>query len=240
MKRIIAILILTLSMIMISILDQTVYAAEPEIIGPDIIYKQSDMILTMSQIKSLYSSSYGAIVVTEDDYTGNGDVPGIYEYTIGVEGQEFIKVAAVSVRLTIGNVIAVTEQDMIYSIHVYKSTILSPQDIIDVLVRIQLIVVNSTTHVTLLTNTYTENASAPGTYNFEFRLATTSGLESTHEVFIRVTNSEELTPEEILVPEHSTDIADIVELVLLAILAVIVFAIAIYRVKKSKKRGKKK
>lgn len=239
MKRIIAILILALSMIMISILDQTVYAAEAEIIGPDIIYKQSDMILTMSQIKALYSSSYGAIVISEDGYTGNGDVPGIYDYTVGVEGQEFIKVAQVSVRLTIGNVIAVTEQDQVYSIHIYKSTLLSPQDIIDVLVRIQLIVVNSTTHVTILTNTYTENASAPGTYNFEFRLATTSGLESTHEVFLRVTNSEELTPEEILIPEQTADLTEVLEVVLLGILAVIIIGLVAYRMK-HKKRGKRK
>lgn len=219
------------------------YASEGEIIGPDIIYKQHDKVLTMSTIKSLYSSSE-AITVTLDEYTGYGNIPGIYDvtFTAGTQTKDVL----ISVRQTLGNVIAVTLQNEEYTIHVYKNVTLSPQDIIDVLVRINYITVTSTTHISSLTNTYTENASAPGNYVFEFRIATTSGYEDIYQVKLRVTNTEELTPDILIQPPIRTNVFVMI-FTLENVLIFIVFCISIYLVlnhlskkNKTQNRGKKK
>jgi hypothetical protein len=219
------------------------YAAEGDIVGPDVIYKQHDKVLTMSTIKALYSSS-DAITVTLDEYTGYGNIPGLYDitFTAGDKTKDVI----ISVRQTLGNVIAVTLLNNEYTIHVYKNVTLSPQDIIDILVRINYITVTSTTHISSLTNTYTENASAPGNYIFEFRLATTSGLEDIYQVRLRVTNTEELTPDILIQPPIRASIfvmAFTFENVILFIILIIVIIIAVKHFSKKNKtqnRGKKK
>lgn len=240
MKKIIIFILMIFTSLSLGI--QT-YASEGEIIGPDIIYKQHDKVLTMSTIKSLYSSSE-AITVTLDEYTGYGNIPGIYDvtFTAGTQTKDVL----ISVRQTLGNVIAVTLQNEEYTIHVYKNVTLSPQDIIDVLVRINYITVTSTTHISSLTNTYTENASAPGNYVFEFRIATTSGYEDIYQVKLRVTNTEELTPDILIQPPIRTNVFVMI-FTLENVLIFIVFCISIYLVlnhlskkNKTQNRGKKK
>ncbi len=240
MKKIIIFILMIFTSLSLGI--QT-YASEGEIIGPDIIYKQHDKVLTMSTIKSLYSSSE-AITVTLDEYTGYGNIPGIYDVTFTAGTQT--KDVMISVRQTLGNVIAVTLQNEEYTIHVYKNVTLSPQDIIDVLVRINYITVTSTTHISSLTNTYTENASAPGNYVFEFRIATTSGYEDIYQVKLRVTNTEELTPDILIQPPIRTNVFVMI-FTLENVLIFIVFCISVYVVlkylskkNKTQNRGKKK
>jgi hypothetical protein len=112
-----------------------------------------------------------------------------------------------------------------------------------VLVRINYITVNSTTHISRLTNTYSENASAPGTYVFEFRLATTSGLEDIYQVNLRVTNTEELTPDILIEPLPKINVLAFVFTIdfLLAVgIIFLIIALLIYKSKKKKKRGSKK
>jgi hypothetical protein len=240
MKKIIILILMILASLTLSV---KTYAAEGDIIGPDVIYKQHDKVLTMSTIKALYSSSE-AITVTQDEYTGYGNIPGLYDVTLTAGEQT--KDIVISVRQTLGNVIAVTLQNEEYTIHVYKNVTLSPQDIIDVLVRINYITVTSTTHISSLTNTYTENASAPGNYIFEFRIATTSGYEDIYQVRLRVTNTEELTPEIVIQPPIRANIFVMVftfENVLIFLMLCVSFYIAykyFSKKKKTQNRGKKK
>lgn len=218
-------------------------ASEEGIVGPDVIYKQYDKVLTMSTIKDLYTASE-AITVTYDEYTGYGNIPALYDVTL--TSGEFTKDIVISVRQTLGEIIAVTLQNSEYTIHVYKNEILSPQDIINVLVRINYITVNSTTHISSLTNTYSENASAPGTYVFEFRLATTSGLEDIYQVNLRVTNTEELTPDILIEPLPKINVFALIfsgdallAFVLIALMIIVVILYFNHKKKKNKKRGKK-
>jgi hypothetical protein len=177
-------------------------SAANEIVGPDVIYKPTDKVLTLSGIKALYSTQEeGDIEVIEDNYTGFGDKPGIYTIVLGVGA--FEKEIQVSVR-NIGNVVAVTRVVDDYTIHMFKNQSLTVNGIIDVLQNIQLITVTSTTEITILTNTYTDNMDAPGTYVFEFHLANTAGFEQTYEVNIKVSNSEKLLPD-IVVNDRSTE-----------------------------------
>lgn len=194
MKRLIIVILLMFS-IMILLTPEAKASDPPTIEGPEVIYKQANRVLTISTILPLYTSTAGDVIVLSDAYTGNGNIPGIYAIKLGVEGEEVEKNIQVSVRNLIGNVIAVSKKNDIITIHLHKSQELTPQAIIQVLVNIQFISVNSTTEIAILTNTYSDNSNAPGTYVFEFHLATTAGTEETHEINLQVNNSEQLIPD---------------------------------------------
>lgn len=215
------------------------FAAEgDEIIGPDVIYKQYDKVLTMSTIKALYQAP-AEIEVTYDEYTGYGNIPALYDVTL--TSGELTKDIVISVRQTLGNVIAVTYQNEEYTIHVYKNVLLEFEDIKDILVRINYITVTSTTQLFTLTNNYTENASAPGNYTFEFMLATTSGYEEIHEINIRVTNSEELLPDIVIQPNPrvSVFVAFDGEMLMGLLVLIIIIIVLVYKLKHRKRGGKK-
>lgn len=202
MRKILSLLLLVLISASFGIGAQ---ASTETIIGPDIIYKQKDKFLTLSQILDLYSSADGEVYAISDSYTGYGDIPGIYDIVLGVSGTTTQETITISVRNTIGNVIAVTETDGSIAINVYKNVTLTHQQIIDILVNIQHITITSTTQTQIITNSYTENANAPGNYIYEFRLMTTSGYEMLYDVTIRVSNSDELLPDSIYLPPESTE-----------------------------------
>lgn len=202
MKKILSLLLIVLISASFGIGAQ---ASTEMIIGPDIIYKQKDKFLTLSQILDLYSSADGEVYAISDSYTGYGDIPGIYDIVLGVSGTTTQETITISVRNTIGNVIAVTDTNGSIAINVYKNVTLTHQQIIDILVNIQHITITSTTQTQIITNSYTENANAPGNYVYEFRLMTTSGYEMLYDVTIKVSNSDELLPDSIYMPPESTE-----------------------------------
>lgn len=182
-------------------------AAEGDIVGPDVIYKESDRVLTLSTILPLYSSTLGDVEVAIDNFTGYGDTPGIY--TIGlrvVDNPSVTKTIEVSVRNTIGNVIAVTSTGDEYTIILHKNFILTQNDIVDVLVNVQMITYTSTTEIFILTDTYSDNRESPGTYVFEFHLANAAGFEQVYLVNIQVNNTEKLLPDIVEVKLDFTDV----------------------------------
>jgi len=194
MKRLIIVILMFFS-IMLLITPETKASDPPTIEGPEVIYKQANRVLTISTILPLYTSTAGEVVVISDAYTGSGNIPGIYTIKLGVQGEEIEKDIQISVRNLIGNVIAVSKKNDNIKIHLHKSQELTPQAIINVLVNIQFITVNSTTEIAILTNTYSDNSNSPGTYVFEFHLATTAGTEETYEITLQVNDSEQLVPD---------------------------------------------
>jgi len=199
-------LIIFLSLLLFSIKAPISYATTDTITGPEIVFKQADKILTITQILALYESELGEVSVESDDYTGNGDVPGNYAVTLGVEDET--KTISINVRQTIGPVIAVTVTDGDYQVILHKNTVLTANEIIDVLINVQMIVVTSSTQITVLTNTYQDNATAPGTYSFEFYLATISGLEETYLITLKVNDTETLVPDIVLEDDPPDDTED--------------------------------
>ena len=202
------------------------YAVGEEIAGPDVVFKQADKILTITNILDLYSSELGDITVESDAYTGHGDVPGNYAVTLGVSETEVTKDISVNVRQTIGPVIAVTVTAGSYEI------------------ILQYIVVTSSTQITVLTNTYTANASAPGNYTFEFYLATTSGVEETYLVTLQVNDTETLNPD-IVLDEPTAPAADTMHPIAKAgsialVVSASVALLAFIGSKITKKRGRKR
>lgn len=211
------------------------YASDIDLIGPDVIYKQTDRYLVMSEILPLYSSSSGDIEVLSDAYTGYGDIPHIYQVLLGVEGTEISRLIEISVRQTIGEVIAVTKTDDLFTIHVNKDVTLSVTNIREILVNVQMIQVTSTTILKELTNTYKVNSGSPGNYIFEFRLISLNGVEEFHTINIKVSNSDQLVPDDIIDPEPSSGQSLRGGLYVLAF--VVILGIAISIKSKKKKRG---
>jgi hypothetical protein len=231
------ILITLLLLFTFSFIGPKSYASTDEITGPEVIFKQYDKVLTLSHILPLYTSELGSINVLNDTFTGYGDKTGIYTITLGVENTQIQKVIAINVRQLIGDVIAVTKTNDLYTIHLHKDKILTPNDIIDVLVRVQYITVLSTTEISILTNTYTENSSSSGSYSFEFHLASTSGYENTYLITLNVKNTEQLIPD-ILVesPQILNNILSIFAYIIIAVSVIGVIAFANNKATK-KKRG---
>jgi hypothetical protein len=191
MKKIIIVILLMFSIFSTSSLTY----ASSDIVGPEVIYKDKNKVLSLSQIKALYTSQNGAITVEEDLYTGNGDKSGIY--TITFSDTVELKTIQVSVR-TIGDIIAATQTNDVITIHVHKNQPLSQLGIIQVLENIQYITRTSQTEIYILSDTYKDNRDAPGNYVFEFHLADTSGFEDTYLVNIKVTNTDKLLPDILL------------------------------------------
>jgi hypothetical protein len=220
------------------------YAVGEDITGPDVVFKQADKILTITNILELYSSELGEIEVTSDAYTGYGDVPGNYAVTLAVSETEVTKDISVNVRQTIGPVIAVTVTAGSYEIILHKNTTLTANQIIDVLINVQYIVVTSSTQITVLTNTYTANASAPGNYTFEFYLATTSGVEETYLVTLQVNDTETLNPDIVLDEPADTVAATMHPIAKAGSIALVISAtvalLAFVGSKITKKRGRKR
>lgn len=193
-------IVITVILFMLFLSPITFKASTITIDGPSIIHKQTDRVLPLSQIITLFSSNDGQIEVMSENYVGNGDQPGVYDIQLS-DGVN-IKNVQVKVIQTLGNVIAVTDNNVI---HVYKNVKLSKQEIIDILVRTGHIVMTSTTQVTTLFDTYSENSLSPGTYRYEFNLSSTDGSESNQFCIIKVSEDDEISPE-LLIEESSNSI----------------------------------
>jgi uncharacterized membrane protein (DUF485 family) len=217
---------------------EIIHAESPDIVGPDVIYKDKDRILTQSIILDLYSSDLGDLEFTDDQYTGYGDVPGIYSMTLGVIDGVAEKEIEINVRQTIGSVIAVTKTGSDYTIHMHKNNVLTSNDIITVLENVQMITVTSTTEISILTNTYEDNSTAPGIYTFEFHLATTSGIEETYEIGIKVNTTEQLLPD-MVIEDDSIDWAGLIKTLGSGALVVMAIVATATYVWKKNKKGKK-
>ena len=235
-KRICYIVLMLLASL--SVLSLNLHAAEGDIVGPDVIYKESNRILTLSTILPLYSSSLGDVTIKQDAYTGFGDKPGLYSILLGVAGQTQEKNITVSVRNTIGNVIAVTKTDDLYTIVLHKNYVLTQNDIVNVLVNVQMITYTSTTEIFILTDTYTANRESPGLYAFEFHLANAAGYEEVYLVNIQVNNSEKLLPDIVETRLNFTTVVKNVFYIILSVLALVGVLILIAKLSKRAKARK--
>lgn len=189
MKNILSALVIMFSFFMFS---NTVKANEPnEIHGPDIIYKQSTSVLLINDIVALYSVDGESVDLIYDNYTGNGDVPGIYQ--IRLQYGSTTKTAEIEVKNVIhSKVIAVSKMGNEYSIHVNRKDKLSNADLVKVLERVGLYQVASNDQVLKLTDTYTENYNSPGVYLFEIQVVNANGSSDTYQTKVVVSRDHKI------------------------------------------------
>jgi hypothetical protein len=93
---------------------------------------------------------------------------------------------------TLGDVIAVTDDDVIY---IYKDKTLTNNEIISTFINAKQLLIGSNTSVSIITNQYTANPNTPGIYLFEFKLTSTNGSEQTYTTYIKVSPEDQLVPD---------------------------------------------
>ncbi len=159
--------------------------------GPDVIYKQASSVLLMSEVLNLYDYDGSPIILVLDDYTGNGDVPGVYQFKL--KSGLVTKTSTIEVKNLLHNKItAVTKTNNDYSIHVNKNQRLTESDIVSVLERVVLYQVFSNDHVIKIKDTYTENYNSPGVYVFEMNVVNASGTSNNYSTRIVVSNDDKI------------------------------------------------
>lgn len=225
--------VLTLTLLTFLILLQIKVNASEEVIeGPTIIHKQYDKILTLSQILSLYTSELGDVQVLSDNYVGHGDVPGIYTITLGVSSYQ--KDISIKVMQTLGDVIAVTDDDVIY---VYKDKTLTNNEIISTFINAKQLLIGSNTSVSIITNQYAANPNTPGIYLFEFKLTSTNGSEQTYTTYIKVSPENQLVADvDLILNENKTFVQKYLGYIFLG---TIITFITIRKIKKNRKKAYK-
>lgn len=180
MKKIMIILLLLL----VSLSINKVHAQE-EILGPELVYKEADKIVTASDISLLYQSPGRYINAKDgfDNYTGNGNTLGTYSITLealnGINAIE--RVVEVKVIREIGNVMLVANNGDIY---LRPNQELTASEIKKVLSNVGIIQIPAGTGEQLIADEYTENKTIPGKYNYKFKLLYTSGY--VHDVDIDI------------------------------------------------------
>jgi len=238
MKKI-AVLVLLALIILTS--SMTTYAIGTDIVGPDVITKEANNILTITDILSLYQSDVGSIILSEDNYTGYGNILGVHTISLYASNGTIAATKNVEIYVVadLGNVQCVTDYK---DIHVKIDQILTPSEIVYTLENSGYIEITTTTQMLILSNTYTENAETPGVYLFEFRLVNSAGLDQTYSSQIFVSDSNDLfVPDVVFVPEASA--ADqifnfIINIIIFLIVAYVSY-LAYQAYKKHKKNRKK-
>lgn len=214
-------------------------ASSTGIIGPDVIHKQQNHIVTIADILGLYRSSLGQVQVILDEYTGYGNIVGPHAITLqATDGETTVtKDLTVIVIPELGNVIAVSDYK---NIHVKKTEVLTPGEIIYILSNTGHIEITATTQMMILSNTYTGNEGTVGQYVFEFRLVNSAGVDLIETVYVYVTEDTNMfIPDIIFVPPQS-DLSKILNLfITLAVLGA--FGFIMYKgykivTKKNKKK----
>lgn len=194
MKKLIVIITVLLSLMVF--LATPVYAIG-EIVGPDVIYKDSNEIITINDITSLYSSSGAAIYASSDKFTGKGHLIGNHEITLtATDGLvEKTKEIVVSVNSNkIPNVEESTENifklvgasSTGYTFVVLQDKTITLEIIRDTLISLGLLTVVEPSSKNIILDTYTENKTTPGTYSLNFRILDSTGAIKTFNNSVKV------------------------------------------------------
>lgn len=231
--------IAVLALLFLSILASSLHvnASSTGIIGPSVIHKEQNKILTISDILGLYTSSIGFIQVADDQYTGFGNILGPHTITLfATDGDNHeTKNVEVIVIPSLGNVLAVTDYKNIF---VRTNQNLTPSQIVQVLENTGHIDITSTTQMMMLTNTYTQNAETPGMYLFEFRLVNSAGVNQVYSSIITVSEEENPFIPDIIFEAPPSALSkfwrSIEVIVYLVILAVIISKYMKYKKKRKK------
>ena len=233
-KKIMLMVITVLSVITITTTNK-IYAYSNDIDGPDIIYKDSTKNLSVKDILELYTAEDEMLEIISDGYTGKGDMPGIYQITIGIVNTFTTRTIEIHVKQTISDkAYAASLTNNKYQIYTTKDNVLSPREIVKVIERISTLQVTSGSGIKVHNDTYTENNTSPGLYLYEFTIVSPNGTQNTYPVDIHVRNTQSFNPD--FTFEKDTTTSDILKIVLI-VLAVIIGLLLIVKMFKKKKKG---
>src|SRR5690554_15949 len=181
--------------------------------GPTSINKPSTSILTVNDIRSQLTATdekegnvNASIKVVTDNYTGNGSKVGTYTIIFEAsdsKGNKSTRTVSVIVQDNLPPVWYI--QDGV-TIKLVPPTVLTQQQIVDLIIATGQLNINSQTQVMFKVDNYTGNENTPGVYLMTLAYSDTNGNEGEHEVSITVLESEDdgitLDPKEKSILEH--------------------------------------
>lgn len=195
---------LLLAILLISVIaSKTTYASSSSIIGPEIVYKDTLSILTIDQILEFYKTdSNEKVTVLKDNYTGFGDIPGVYNIQLITDVSTYsVNVHVIQNLYPIDSktkkpiLYAITKTNGVYTLYLTKENIITPQQVSQIAVSLDLLRIPSTTQVYITTNQYKNNETTPGKYMIEFRAVDRNGNQQFADFDIVVLNYESLNPD---------------------------------------------
>lgn len=189
MKKILLILSIAGALVLI---QPKSFANTAKINGPDIIYKQASSVLLMSDILEMYDYQGEAVNLVLDEYTGNGNVPGIYDFKLQHGSITSTKKIEVK-NLLHEKIIAASKTGEEYMIHVNKEEKLTDQDIVKIMERIGLYNLISNDVVMKVSDTYTENWNSPGIYVFEIQVVNSNGNSNNYHTKVLISHDSKIS-----------------------------------------------
>lgn len=196
MKKTILLMIILLTAL--TVLIRPVYAIG-DIIGPDVIYKDSNEIVNINDITSLYNAASAGILIHEDNFTGSGHIVGNHKITLkATDGLAekfkeitiivtYNKIPDVTIENTASNLfrlVGVTTNNYTFVTQNDKS--ITVETIRDTLINLNLLTIYGASSKNILLDTYTTNKETPGTYILNFRIMDTTGAIRTFNTNIVV------------------------------------------------------
>lgn len=194
MRKILALMILLFTLITIN----PVYALG-EIVGPDIVIKENNEIVSISDIISLYTSSGGTIFASVDEYTNRGHLIGDHRVVLSSTDGLIEKTKEITVRVTNNKIPDVEIDDVtsnvfklvgvssnLYYFMTYQDKTVTTELIGETLVNLNLITIIPPMQRQILADTYTEAKTSPGTYILNFRILDASGSIKSINTSIKV------------------------------------------------------
>lgn len=189
--------VLFLALLMIFTLQITTHANVVNIVGPSTIHKEKNQALTMTAILSFYDSD---VMVLEDNYTGYGNIPGIYSIVLkqGIINKEI----NIHVIHNWGNLIESTDIICLTDykdIHVVNDRILTPYEIVYyLLMSTGYFESTSQFYYESMIDTYSVAINEDGNidvgaYEFAFKATFFTGYEATYQSNIYVVQARQIS-----------------------------------------------
>ncbi|MCD4826537.1 MAG: hypothetical protein K8Q99_02085 [Acholeplasmataceae bacterium] len=202
--------VLILALLMIFTMQITSHADAINIVGPGVIHKEKNQALTMTAILGLYESD---VMILEDNYTGYGNIPGIY--TLTLKQNTITKEIEIHVLNDWGNlqnstdVICLTDYK---DIHIVNDRILTPYEIVYYLLMSTGYFENTSQfYYESLIDTYSGAVNEDGTidigmYEFSFKATFFTGYEATYHSDIYVIQAREISGSILEPPTTNADV----------------------------------
>lgn len=169
----------------------------PVITGPTNIVKNNNEVLTISDIKALFTAVDNvdgdisdSLIIVEDGYTGFGHKVGQYKIILAVidsSGNETRHELIIKVLDKIPPVFYIDN----FLINVQSGVVLTKQQIVDLLIATGQLDANGITYVNFVLNEYEGNENVAGIYNVKLSAVSTDGSQKAFDLQVKVLEVED-------------------------------------------------
>lgn len=254
MKKLVLIMFLLVSIMMVG--SQPVFAVG-EIIGPDIIYKDSNEIVSINDITSLYTSTEAVVIADDDGFTGNGHLVGDHQVILKATDGLLDKFKTITIKVTYNKIPDVEGVNLFRLIGKYNQSnsfifvtlqdkTVTLENIRDTLINLNQLSIVEPSSKSITSDLYTANKTMPGKYTFNFKILDATGVIRTINSDIKVVAAsddwvplEPIEPGPGIIDINFDFIAAIFSWILAAAVFVVIIGLMVYSYKKFTKGVKR-